>query len=482
MHSSKALPLDPGLNKSKLYILCASFTSWEWLAAEKFISSPYFVENEKVVKLFGYMKKCLIYEQATSKKTAYTQVFGKQPFNDAKLRHLMSDLLLALEEFLVVQEVKNNKVSFKLKLLDIYNSRKLNKHFNTTVTATKKMLKSQTNRDALHYYQVNQAEIGLYQNYLLQRRRTTTDSLQQAIDSMDVFYIASKLKYCCAILNYQNIIESVANIALYDEILNYVDQSEILEVPVVAIYYEILKTITEDSEVHFSNLSALLDEHWQKFTVSEAHDQNLYLLNYCIRQINQGNLSYLAKSFEVYRSMIEKGILIRNDYLSPWTYKNIVSAGLRLGETDWVDRFINKYKSKLSEVYRENAFTYNFAKYNFHTKNYDVVLELLQKVEYDDIFYDLDSKSTLLKTYYELDELDALYSLMNSFRIFLRRKRGISDKHRQNFTNLIRFTRKASKLIPGDTKKATALLQEIQATKQVADINWLMEKVKGLMT
>jgi hypothetical protein len=56
------------------------------------------------------------------------------------------------------------------------------------------------------------------------------------------------------------------------------------------------------------------------------------------------------------------------------------------------------------------------------------VLHLLGTVEYDDVFYQLDAKTTLMKTYFELDEFQPLQSLKESFRILLSRKKGI-PKH-----------------------------------------------------
>ena len=52
---------------------------------------------------------------------------------------------------------------------------------------------------------------------------------------------------------------------------------------------------------------------------------------------------------------------------------------------------------------------------------------MLLKVEFNDVYYHLDSKSLLMKVYFELDEYDAFSSLVDAFKIYLRRNQTISE-------------------------------------------------------
>ena len=97
---------------------------------------------------------------------------------------------------------------------------------------------------------------------------------------------------------------------------------------------------------------------------------------------------------------LDMDLLLEKGIMSPWNYKNITAVGLRLEEFGWVQDFLLKFKPHLAPAHRDNAYKYNLAKLHFAKKDYDKVLELLREVEYDDIFYSLDSRSMLLKTYY----------------------------------------------------------------------------------
>ena len=120
------------------------------------------------------------------------------------------------------------------------------------------------------------------------------------------------------------------------------------------------------------------------------------------------------------------------------------------------------------------------ARYAFAAKKYNEVLELLGTVDYDDVFYQLDAKTTLMKTYYELGEYQPLQSLKESFRILLSRKKLISDTQRSVYGNFVRYTLKLFRADVKDKKKIAALKKEIETTQQMADKGWVMEKLNEI--
>ena len=188
----------------------------------------------------------------------------------------------------------------------------------------------------------------------------------------------------------------------------------------------------------------------------------------------------MTELFHLYNDLINKEIIFLNDELSPWTFKNISVVALRLGKYDWVESFINNYNIKLPPESRDNAVTYNLAQLYFYQKKYDKVIEQLQNVEYEDVSYNLDSKTMLLATYYEIDEMEALYFLLESFRAYLNRHKDIPVSAKKNYSNLIKFTKKLIKIIPGDSKAIKKLREDISQTTGIVSIRWLKEKITQL--
>jgi len=204
--------------------------------------------------------------------------------------------------------------------------------------------------------------------------------------------------------------------------------------------------------------------------------------NYCINKLNKGNPRYFNEVFELYKTMIDNKILYISNYLSPRTYTNVVQAGLRMQEFDWVEMFINNYKGHLMPSERDNATSFNLASLYFNTKDYDKALGLLNSVEFTDIMYIQGAKSMLIRIYYELEEIDSLYSLLDAYNIYLKRNKLISDYHKKINLNMVRFVKSLLKIRKGENEKAFALKLKLDETKEVAYSNWLKEKLDKLMT
>ena len=231
---------------------------------------------------------------------------------------------------------------------------------------------------------------------------------------------------------------------------------------------------------HYYKLVGLLEKHGDLFPRNEAEFIYTTALNYCIKKLNQGSHQFLEEYFNVFVILLEKELLITDGELSPWHFRNIVTAALRLGKFEWTANFIKDSQSLLPASMKDNAVSFNLAMLYFYQKKHDKVIELLRSVEYDDLSYNLNSKSMLLQTYYELDEIEPLYSLMETFRTYLNRHKNFPASRRAPYLNLIKFTRQLTKIMPGDKEAIAKLKSDIEETKDVASIVWLRDKIAEL--
>jgi hypothetical protein len=84
-----------------------------------------------------------------------------------------------------------------------------------------------------------------------------------------------------------------------------------------------------------------------------------------------------------------------------------------------------------------------------------------------------DARRMMLRMYYELGEIQALDSLLDSFDIYLRRHKE-GGYHREMYRNFVRFLKKMispALLRRGDKEKLTA---EIRETELLAEREWLL--------
>jgi hypothetical protein len=102
----------------------------------------------------------------------------------------------------------------------------------------------------------------------------------------------------------------------------------------------------------------------------------------------------------------------------------------------------------------------------------------LQKVQLNDLFYGLDARSLMLKCYYELDEKEAFLNTYFSFRMFVQRRKNVSEQHRKNYLNFLRVSKKLMNIRPSNKQSVLKIQREIYNSKALADKNWLEAKVK----
>jgi hypothetical protein len=202
--------------------------------------------------------------------------------------------------------------------------------------------------------------------------------------------------------------------------------------------------------------------------------------NYCALKINEGKTDYYREVFQVYNKMIDRAVLLEDGQLAEGFFKNIITAGLRMQAFDWVERFIREYSDYLPVPIRENARSYNLANLYSHQRQYGKVIALLATVEYSDVTYALGAKLILLRTYYETDEYLALDSLIQSFRVYLRRNKLISKSVLREYGNFLNVLKKLSAMQGASRQDIDRFRQKVLNNRALVSKKWLLEKIDAL--
>lgn len=474
------------MENNKLYSILNHFNKYEQNRLRKYLQSPYFNKNESLVQLFEVFiddinKQLKINEGKLSKNLVWEQLSPNTAYDDIRFRKLSSDLLKLVESFLAQQVYDANPLHKATYLIEAVSKKRIDKLYNSVMKTARRLSDYQSYKPANFYYYQYEIETNYYDLAEHQFKRHDRKNVEEITNNLDYFYMAEKLKYYCAILNQQNVVSHEYRLLFIEDIIGHIKNFDYKHIPPIAIYYQIFLTLAEtENDSHYFNLKDLISKHILEFPVDEAKKIYESALNYCIRKINEGNQLFLSEYFNLYVDILQKELLHADGELAPLHFRNIITAALRLGNYDWTEGFINKYKEMLPSVFKENAVTFNLAQVYFYQKRYENVISLLQEVEYDDVVYNLSSKSILLATYYETNEIEPLYSLFDSFRVFLNRHKSIPPQRRKNYMNLIRFTKRLTKIIPGDQKAISKLNNDIEKEKSIASSNWLKEKIAEL--
>ncbi|MGB1206544.1 MAG: hypothetical protein ACPG5B_12905 [Chitinophagales bacterium] len=467
---------------SKLIELASKIPKRQFKRLQDFLESPYFNKKEELIALYHFLASFqfdFTHEKLT-KANAFIYVYGKhKPYDEKEMGYMMSQLTQLINDFLAHEQLRNDDMMKSQLLMPLYNDWDLDKSFSEILKKANKFQKKKRGKDSDYYF--NQFKIYLNEAEQFAKKQVHAQdvALQKAIDFLDYYYIATKLQYSCAILS-RSLAAKNYQVKLIQELKKYLQNNSHENHYSIHIYHTILQTVLDsDNGIHFIKLKKLMEKYIHHFEPEEATGIYTHAVNYCVRRINNGQSHYAAELLTLYKDLLKNRLIFEGNYLSQWNYTNIVSIAIRNEEFEWTKEFIRAYKTSLDPVFRKNAYTYNLAYLFFHQKEYDKVLELLPKVEFKDVLYGVSARLLLIKSYYEQNYVMPFASLVDSFKMYLKRNKIISDDMRKRHLNFLKYIDAVQKELKGNNVKLLKLKQKIEADKQTINKAWLLEKVNA---
>ena len=485
------------MQNSRLVSLLKTLTKGELRKFRLYVESPYFNQNPRLCTLIQLLFQASpgFSGERMSKEYVFAQLFGAEKrFEEQKLHDQMSGLVRLFDQFIAQQNYEKSHTSVSRHLLEALDKRQLSDHFSRVFKRTHKGIVEQSLRDSSYYLELFMLEKSWDSYSRKQQNRRFKETLSQTVKKLDYYFLGERLRAACEMINRQRILNQPYSAGVEKVIILYLtgEGRDYLEIPVVSLYYQIYRMLTEQEEGHlyFYQLLDSLEKYSGLFSQKEAYAMYAYAQNYCIQQINRGQTSYSGDLFRIYQFLLEKELLLDSStgYLAHEHYKNIITVALRQKAFGWARNVLDTYKSKLPPKYRENAYNYNLSVYLYEKQRYREVLKLLQQVEFTDVYYHLSAKFLLLRIYYEQYDYDGFQYLTQAFLAFIKRNKEISAYQTQAYRNLIRFARKAFQLKrrrPQLTEdefqlRLAKLQQEIQLSKGISNANWLLSKIEEL--
>lgn len=457
-------------------------------AFKKYVHSPFFNSHEGIIKLFDliYSYRSELENSALGSKQLWIKIFPQKAYSASKFNNLSSDLLQLLNDYLAYEEYKKQPVEQKRYTLTAIRKLGHEKQWKANLRQYKLIHKRYAYRDTQNDYQQY-----LYHDELdKQPKRSYDENLQLKNDVLDLYYLGSKLKIACDMLSRNAIIKANYICSLIDPLLEIIEENwEVYQQsPSILIYHQIYNMLKNKEETYYYTLKDTLQQHVRDFPIDELQTMYDYVQNYCIRKINSGETQYYREFWNLYKFLLEQNILLRDGILSEWDYKNIVTAGVRLQEYEWTEKFIRKNKQYLHANIADNAFAYNLAALYYARQNYTAALRSLHQVEFTDVSYQVGAKIIQLKSYYELNEFGAFRALTDAFRIFIKRNKQLSEYRRQANFNFIKIAKKLAQLKEQFGYKRKAFLKKewekhkqlLESLEPLTNADWLVSSLKKL--
>lgn len=479
------------MHNSNLIQLLRTFNRKEMTRLKEFAYSPYHNKHEMVRHLIHYLSdEFPSLDTKNCDRALLGALLMGDEYSQEKLDHVFSYALKLAEAFLANEQFKEEDDLQQIYLLQKLRTKSHLKRYEKILKQSEKqLLKKPLRNHAFYHTQLLMATEG--DDFYTQMARLGRDErLQEKEANLDLYYFTVKLMDACEMMVRRNFMSGDYTTQMTEEIAQHISENiqKYDSHPAVIIYYQIYQMLKNEADTYYFELIPLLDTQSQYFPIEEQKYVFQIAQNYCIQQINKGHPKFMRELFKLYQILLKNQLLLDDGLLSQWHYKNIVTVGLRLEEFEWTRSFIEDYKKLLDKEVFENAYNFNLASYYYSTQQLNDALELLISVEYTDLRYNLDAKSLLLRIYYDLEEDDALLSLIAAFKKFIQRNKLIADFRKRGYTQMVNFTHRLYKLKnKKEIEKKDKFKGQIEKLKEAIDegegifnLNWLQQKVEEL--
>ncbi|MCH2081239.1 MAG: hypothetical protein MK226_02555 [Saprospiraceae bacterium] len=462
------------MKRSKLFLLLGSFSRKEWRMFERFVASPYYNLRQDVKDLLAYLQECLLdFHIEPTKEKAFKRLYKEEAYDDHKMRVAISNLFKLAEQFIICESTQEER-NQSIRLAKWYREKDLEKLFAQALKKAEAQQESSPFLDEVYFQDNFKLEKEVYSSLAL-KKRSDELNFESIFSALDRAYFIHKLKEACFAKAHEQVYKRTYSYGLIEPILRYIEEEQLLSIPSIAIYYHCYYTLSDSSNIeHFQSLKKLLFGIDELLTTAEIRHLYLLATNFCLRQYNAGNTTFISDLLDIYEEGLQKAYLLIDGKISRFTYRNLVTIGLIQKRYQWVKSFIYDYKEKLEERYRESMFGLCEARLAFSQGDFTKALDLLQKADYEDILLNLAAKTVLMKVYYAMNEYDLLESHLSAMQVYIRRKK-IMGYHRDNYLNMSKYMRKVLELVPSDQEAKKQLREEIQSSKTMVEKEWLLK-------
>lgn len=475
------------MNSRKLFRYLGNLSSKELRLFRRFLVSPWFNTNEKLVTLFDWLRPS--HPSFDSSKLTKENIFAvlypkEKEISIAKVNDNLSKFTRLVEQFLVQKIIDKEKYDelliYTLGKRELHND--FEKEINKIVQVDDTALRLSWKRHLKRFEYILQ----LYFHKNTNQRTIDDDYLNRAEAHLENFYAIIRLKIGYEQISRKLLKGEKENIALSPELQRLLASNKNSDNPYLKLLYLIFnlhfntkpyQVFVEGIEFFYTNES-LFDKEAQLFFF-------LTLLNQGIALERKGIINNTKEILELYKVGLDRKYLLTDGILLDNIYINIVVLASK-DDLSFASEFIEQYKSRLSPNFAEQAYILAKAYIDYNTSKYDRVVELLKDYNFSGIYYNFRAKGLLLRAWFESLLLGKAVAklLKNSLETFTKyAKRKENKVHSDLWEGYYNFALILKHMIAiyeehqwqGDLSD---LQQRIQLTNPLVLREWLLKKVK----
>lgn len=425
------------------------------------------------IRLFNFLKKYYpeFPELKVNYQNAFKALYPDRTYKITTVQNTLSDLLIALRTFLTQQYLDAHPYEQHLLWLKVYQQRQLHRKVDLQLKKMNKSLDGSLHQDIWHYLKKMRLDHERYY-YPGTKQYYQKNSLIQAQQHLDKFYIDAKLKYIAESYNrYNQLNEELSLNWLEYAILSSDKQTpSSFQTPFTLV----VKLLRDQEESIFYELKNWLNTYGQILVSRDGFILLTYMLNYTSRQIRLGHKIFVNEAFSMYQFGIDHGFLLVNDWLSPTHYLNAVELAGKLNRYDWAEKFILQYSIYLPAEQCDYYINYARARLAFKMKNFKDCFHWLESINLKQPQDKPVSQWLSIMTLYEMNcDYDFLTDKILAFEKSIRNNKLISTEKKKGIKTTIKALRLLLHPNPGKTK----LKRLLESNNELFFRGWLEEKI-----
>lgn len=468
------------MENSKLIQTLKTFDKKELKALDKFLSSLY-AEHELAIALFQYLKSFYPNFKSDKLDLAYitSQVFNLSENKTKRISNEASKLLGWLDEFLILERVKENPDHYEVQkiLIDIYKERQLHQFYFRKIESARENIKKNT-KELWQIFQLMQLNHAYYYHPFTAKFDPDEQSLDEANHQSAIFSLLMSLKYHCELQSRKLILH-------FDK--KEEDAWIIPEMPTQAnewhqtlyqLYATAYKLIDTKETQYYDALKKKVIESAGLLDTEDHFILMHYLINYTAQLIRKGERSAVRDTFNLYKYGIEKELFSVGGYITEQSFQNLVNLACELKEFDWIEDFVEKNKAFVVVEWNELSIQLANARILFSKKDFSETLRLLRNITTNKKTFNFHTKIIEIQCYYELrDEFyELLEAAIKAFDAQLNRDKTLHSNINQSARNFLIIL----KLIINGKCNQDVIMDKLAAQTLIVGKYWLEDKIKEL--
>lgn len=462
---------------SKLLQLYQSLSEEECIACAAFVRSSVFNQSKDVVLLWNFLQRQRKAQRINklTKAQVFSFLFADAPYSDIKLRNLIRKLTKVIESFLIQHELQLNPIDREVFLNTIYRKRNLFDLFEKSGKRLAKILDQETERGSDYFLKQYHWRKQYYFHPRTIKDSQSVEQLRVAYQHLSQYFEIERLHMEVELRNQERIYAK-----MYDPTFFNTETSGSIASDLLQLVSQLIQT--QDLEI-YNTLKTLFYENLEALSEGDRNVIYAGMLNFVIASIPKDEKQLTLEAFELYQLGIDSEILLSDGKITGTTFLNIVIAGSRIKELDWVATFLTHFKEKISSPHASEYLTISESYYFFAKKDWNKTHEILTAYEFKNQQLNLNAKSILCKVYFELNLYipaysEVLESTILAFEKYLRRQANISTRIKQSYLNFIfslftlyKFQQKKGK----NKKDLKKIFLSIQQEKNIFNRSWLSD-------